>query len=119
MGRGKYCRWCGGASEEPTMSDRYTGKPFLKLLDSYVLHAIGSLPESNEQQLAEMTPKIQATFNAAGDWRAIVRKVMEFPDDIDDAIRRTWQHNQNIAAREGVELTPVEFAHMFVDTNFL
>ena len=38
------------------MSDRYEGKPFIRLVDCYVLDAIGHLDDAQEAQLIEMTP---------------------------------------------------------------
>ena len=38
------------------MSDRYSGKPFLRLLDSYVLEAIGELCESNVKWIQASEP---------------------------------------------------------------
>src|ERR1700677_2769120 len=90
-----------------TPTDRYEGKPMLRLLDSYVLWALGKLE-----------PGLEKTFNAQGSWQEIISKVMDMPADMPDLIRQTWQENLEIAENESIELTPESFSQMFVDANF-
>ena len=40
-------------------SERYAGRPFLRLLDAYVLWAIGELDEESDARLLEITPDLQ------------------------------------------------------------
>jgi hypothetical protein len=98
---------------------RYEGKPFLKLLDAYVLWAIDELPEGNAQSLAEMTPKLRSTYGLDGDWKQIVSAVMELPPNMPTLIRNLWIKNTEIAKRNGALLAPLEFAKMFVDANLV
>ena len=53
------------------MTDRYEGKPFLRLLDSYVLDAIGKLDEANAKWLVEAEPYFRETFGGTGSWQDI------------------------------------------------
>jgi hypothetical protein len=43
------------------MSDRYEGKPFLRLLECYVLWSVDELPASQAELLKEMTPRLAST----------------------------------------------------------
>ncbi|MEG3180460.1 hypothetical protein [Sphingomonas sp. LT1P40] len=72
------------------MSDIYAGKPFLRLLDSYVLDAIGVLDAKSDATLTAMEPKFREIFGATGDWRTIVAQRMQFPDGMAGAIREVW-----------------------------
>ena len=101
------------------MSDRYEGKPFLRLLDSYVLAVIGHLDEANEEWLVAAEPHFRATFGEQGSWREIVASRMQFPQGMDAAIAETWDKGrQKFCEQAGEEPDPVQFTHMFVDTNF-
>ncbi len=40
------------------MSDRYEGKPFLRLLECYVLWSVDALSASQAKMLNEVTPKL-------------------------------------------------------------
>ena len=101
------------------MTDRYAGKPFLRLLDSYVLDAIGHLDAANQQWLVSAEPRFRHEFGGTGGWREIVRQRMQFPPGMDAAIMETWEKGR-LRYREGTgeEADPVAFANTFVDTNF-
>lgn len=102
-----------------TVSDRYEGKPFLRLLDSYVLDAIGHLDPGQAETLSEMEPSFRETFGSGGSWREIVEKRMQFPAGMAGAIREVWAkgHDRFVAAN-GREPDPGEFTRVFVDTKF-
>ena len=101
------------------MTDRYTGKPFLKLIDSYVLDCIGGLDAASEVALAAMEPKLHAIYGGSGDWREMVAGEMEFPPSLPDQIRAIWVGGHDaFVAETGHEPDPVEFTRTFVDTNF-
>ena len=101
------------------MSERYRGKPFLELLDSYVLAAIGHLDAEGERLLTAMEPKFHQAFAATGSWRSIVEHRMQFPAGMAGAIREVWETGRTkFAAANGTEPDPVEFTRIFVDTNF-
>ena len=48
------------------MPDRYEGRPFLKLVDSFVLDCMGELDASQAFLLDQMLPTLQATFDHRG-----------------------------------------------------
>lgn len=101
------------------MSQRYEGKPFLRLLDSYVLAAIGQLDDANALWLTEAEPHFRATFGEQGTWQQIVEKRMGFPAGMPAAILEVWTRGQaKFRAAAGEEPDPVLFAHQFVDTHF-
>lgn len=101
------------------MSDRYAGKPFLKLLDCYVLDSIGHLDAESDAALTAMEPKLRETFGATGAWRAIVADRMQFPDGMQGAILDVWEKGKGkFAAANGRDPDPGEFTQIFVDTNF-
>lgn len=94
------------------MSDRYTGKPFLKLLDCYVLDAIGHLNAKSDAKLRALAPP-------RGDWRAIVEEQMQFPKGTAGAIREVWEKGKpRFVEAHGHDPDPGEFTTVFVDTNF-
>ncbi|MBH5323122.1 hypothetical protein [Aurantiacibacter sediminis] len=101
------------------MTARYEGKPFLRLLDSYVLDSIGALDEANSKWLTEAEPHFRATYGEIGTWREIVEKRMQFPDGMPRAIREVWTKGQDrYRAQTGEEPDPIPFAISFVDKNF-
>ena len=101
------------------MTDRYEGKPFLRLLDSYVLDAIGALDQANADWLVAAELHFRATFGQQGSWREIVEKRMNFPAGMPAAIREVWDKGRSrFADPDGTPPHPVNFAHMFVDRNF-
>ena len=101
------------------MSERYTGKPFLRLVDSYVLDAIGHLDAAADANLTRLEPRFHAAFNATGDWRTIVATQMRFPEGMAGAIREIWEKGKpRFIAEQGREPDPLEFVRIFVDTNF-
>jgi hypothetical protein len=101
------------------VSDRYDGKPFLRLLDSYVLDAIGYLDATTAAWLTEAEPHFRHEFGHTGSWREIVEQRMQFPERMRDAIRELWvKGNLRFDDPDGQRPHPVNFAHMFVDRSF-
>ena len=101
------------------MSDRYEGKPFLRLLDSYVLDAIGHLDQSARRELTASETDFRKMFGVSGDWHTIVEKRMQFPAGMPAAIREVWDKGA-VKFREanGYEPEPRTFTEHFVDSNF-
>lgn len=97
--------------------DRYAGKPFLKLVDSFVLKCIDELDVSQENLLLQMTPKLQKTFSHTGSWEEIVMDQLHLGPDVRTTIRTLWAKNQEIAKQNGVVLSPMQFVEMFVANN--
>jgi len=106
-----------GLFKKNSTDDRYAGKPFLKLVDAFVLKAIGHLDPSQDEALQQMTPKLQATFKRTGTWEEIVMAELRFEPEVRTAIRDLWEKNQVIARQKGVSLTPQAFTEMFVAKN--
>ncbi|MGB3165906.1 MAG: hypothetical protein WBA68_03925 [Alteraurantiacibacter sp.] len=101
------------------MSDRYAGKPFLRLLDSYVLNAIGELDEANAEWLKVSEPNFAHQYGGSGTWQQIVEQRMQFRPGMRAAIVESWESGRaKFRKGTGEEPHPVKFAHMFVDRHF-
>jgi hypothetical protein len=97
---------------------RYDGKPFLRLLDCYVLSSIGHLDEKQENTLSLMAPKLSQALGFKGSWFEMVAAQMEFSSDLPVKILKIWEAGQARAKEHGVSVDPEEFARQFVDKNF-
>lgn len=102
-----------------TINARYQGKPLLRLLECYVLWAIGQLPASQDDTLKEMTPKLQAIYGVQGTWQQVVVAAVQLPPNMPQMIRDLWAKNTEIAQKNRVTLAPQQFAEMFVDQNLV
>jgi hypothetical protein len=100
------------------MTDRYFGKPLLKLLECYVLDAIGHLSPDRDATLTTLQPKLAQALGAEGDWRQIIAATMEFPETLPAKISEIWKAGEAKAYDLGLSVDPEEFARQFVDTNF-
>lgn len=101
------------------MSDRYSGKPFLELLDAYVLDAIGHLDAGRDAELTASEPRFREMFGETSDWRSMVVQRMQFPDGMAGAIRELWEKGAaKFVAAQGYQADPAEFVRSFVDKNF-
>lgn len=100
------------------LEERYTNKPFLRLLEAYVFWAIDNLSVEQASLLESMTPKLQKTYATNGKWHEIIAKQMEFPSDFKNTILNLWNKNRALAESKGYDLTAEEFTLNFVDINF-
>ena len=91
----------------------------LRLLECYVLWAIGKLEIKDEETLCQMEPKLRQVFKQEGDWREIVPRVMSLPPNMPDLIRAKWDENLEIAKQRSATLSPQQFAEMFIDANLM
>ena len=98
--------------------NRYSGKPFLRLLECYVLSAIGQLDDQQRQDLQRMEPKLAQLYGVTGTWSQIVTVQMDFPESLPAQIRAIWEKNLVSARERGAAVDPNEFAVAFVDQNF-
>ena len=98
--------------------DRYAGKPFLRLLECYVLAAIGELSEEQQATLRAMEPKLHEVYGTSGSWQAVIEAQMAFPANVADKIRDIWRTNAEKFASAGIPINAEDFAQNFVDTNF-
>ena len=94
--------------------ERYKDKPFLLMLEAYVLDAIGELP-SNLETLAK---GVSGKLFGAGDWRKRLREEVGFDRSLNDQLMHLWQENLQIAQQKGAELLPQDFAQALVEANF-
>ncbi|KRG78435.1 hypothetical protein ABB30_03745 [Stenotrophomonas ginsengisoli] len=98
--------------------DRYVGRPFLKLLDCYVLSAMGQLDPQQDEILKGMEGKLAEIYGATGSWFEIVGSQMDFPDAVPAQIRAIWDSYLMKVHPLGGAVDPIEFAMTFVNTNF-
>ena len=99
-------------------TSRYEGKPLLKLLELYVLKAIGQLPVAEEEALERLAPKLKVLYGGNGPWQDAIAAAVRAPANMPAAIREMWDKNLEIAGANNVPaLTPQQFAEMFVDEN--
>lgn len=98
--------------------DRYAGKPFLRLLECYVLSAIGQLDTQQEESLRRMEPKLANLYGTQGSWAEIVSAQMDFPATLPGQIKDIWEKGVLQARHQGLAVDPNEFAMAFVDKNF-
>ena len=98
---------------------RYDGRPFLRLLECYVLWVIGELAASHAALLEEMTPQLQATYGFAHDWPQIIETSMAFSDEVPAGLRSMWERNSAAGATAGQGIDPESWARHVVDTNFI
>ena len=102
-------------TESPT-SD-YESKPFLRLLEFYVLKAIDELPDSDRKKLELLEPKLQSVYRATGTWDQVIAKVMKFDQQMPAMIRATWIKNREASNKAGSLLSSQEFARVFAKLN--
>lgn len=98
--------------------DRYAGKPFLRLLECYVLNAIGQLDAQQAESLRRMEPKLANLYGTQGSWVEIVSSQMDFPATLPAQINAIWEKGLLQARQQGMAIDPNEFAMAFVDENF-
>lgn len=108
----------GGRAAVGASPERYRGRPFLRLVDAYVLWAIGELPRSQQASLAALEGRLTETYGRSGRWYEIVAGVMGLPRGIDGAVRDGWRSYQAEVRAAGAQPEPLEFAHLFVDANW-
>ena len=97
---------------------RYDGKPLLKLLELYILKAIGELPQKEEDILIAMAPKLQAISGGGGQWHEAIEAAVRMDADTAQQLQGMWERNLETARAHGVKLSPQQFAEMVADENF-
>jgi hypothetical protein len=97
---------------------RYEGRPFLRLLDCYVLRAIGQLDEAQNAALQTIEPQLAGVYGKESRWFEVVAEQMDFPDGIEASINQVWQATLLKAEELNMEVNSAEFTRQFVDTNF-
>jgi hypothetical protein len=98
--------------------DRYDGKPFLRILECYVLNSIDQLDDSQREALTKMEPKMARVYQMSGSWLDIVSAQMDFPESLPGQIKDIWSKYLDQAKAQGASIDPNDFAMLFVDQNF-
>ncbi|NVZ52347.1 hypothetical protein HX792_18530 [Pseudomonas sp. B6002] len=98
--------------------NRYEGKPFLRLLECYVLSAIDELTDEQKTALSALEPKLHELYGVQGNWSEVVAAQMDFPESLAGKIREIWRVNSEKFAAAGAHINAEDFAKNFVDTNF-
>ncbi len=98
--------------------NRYEQKPFLRLLDCYLLDSIDQLSDEQRHSLERMEPKLREIYSLEGSWQSIVAKTMDFPESFPEQVKDIWANFLNHSAANGVSVDPNEFVIEFVSQNF-
>ena len=104
--------------DRPVDQDRYKNNPFLRLLDCYILDAIGELRPEHKAALKKLEPKLRKTFHAKGSWRQIVEDRMGFLPTVAVNIEMSWAGYLESEERLGREVAADSFVRDFVAQNF-
>jgi len=94
---------------------RYAGKPFLRLIECYILDRIGQLDGTQRAALEGMTPKLRATYNRDGTWQDIVAAQMEFNDSFDSQVHESWDDYRTHTGSTSSMTDPDQFAMALAD----
>jgi hypothetical protein len=97
---------------------RYEGKPFLHMLDCYVMRAIGELPPHHDVLLSNTENDLAKLYGVPGRWFDIVARQMNLPAEASTRIAELWQAERERARDQRVELDAWEFTRLFVDVNY-
>jgi hypothetical protein len=101
------------------LTARYSGKPMLRLLDAYVLDALGALDDRTARSMAEMAPKTIAALNVpASTWQQAVELSMEMPPSSMAELRAKWEQYVHEALAAGVTPDVLGWTHKMVDVRF-
>lgn len=97
---------------------RYEGTPMLRLLDAYVLDAMGVLDDASREQIERLTPELPRILGTGpGTWQEVIAEAMEFPPGLPDRIHAQWQEALKRADTAGGTVDPVAFAHFVCDVQ--
>ncbi len=100
-------------------ADRYDGRPFLRLLDCFVLWSIGELHADQAARLTALAPSLERVYGTAGTWQEIVSAQMEFDDELPGKLRAMWERNTTLARERHERLSAGHWARGVVDKNFI
>ena len=95
--------------------DRYAGKPFLKVIEAFILDAIGELPVEQRDLMQQITPKLQEIYKSQRSWQGIVAEAMHWKPNAAANIRDQWKKVQELDAANSAGLLPAVFAQKFAD----
>ena len=89
--------------------------PMYRLLEDYVLDAIGHLPADEE---AAATGMVKVAFRSKAPWRRVLREEFGLTPALSQQLADLWAQSQSIAKEKGSVLEPRAFASMVVEDNF-
>ena len=93
----------------PKGSERYVGRPLLRLLDYFVLASIGMLDAGADINAGDL---VSREFGHAGaNWRTTLVRELKLPPDMEARIRTLWRSQP-----AGVD--PIAFAVAVSDQTF-
>jgi hypothetical protein len=93
---------------------RYSKQPINLLFESFVLDAIGHLPQAKRETLQAMN--LQKVFNTqASEWRQVLRETLHLSDTIEIAALDLWFINREAIRKQGQEYDPIAFSQDFTD----
>lgn len=98
--------------------DRYAGKSFLRLLDSYFLDVIGQLGAAQNAALAAMQPRLAAVYRDRGSWQEIVARQMDFPPGVTDRVQMFSSSYQEVCQIDRLQPDALAFVASFFRQNF-
>jgi hypothetical protein len=109
--------------KQPTMAakleERYDGHPMVKILDSYVLDAVGALDELTSNFLAEMAPMLAVSLGVPEDaWQRMVEEVASLSPDSRQTLRHAWEEREQADRAAGRTPNALAFAMAVVDATF-
>lgn len=100
-------------------SERYEGRPMLRLIDAYVLDALGALDAPTAQANAANAAKIASALNVpATTWRDAVEAALQMPPDSADALRAMWEQHVHATIAAGETPDVLSWTHTLVDARF-
>src|SRR5205814_4438847 len=80
---------------------RYEERLFLRLLECYVLDAIGELNPDQALHAGEDDPESAAHGGVTVTWSEIVAAQMQFPANLATSLREMWHRNLAMAQEQG------------------
>ena len=100
---------------KPTPAHRTRRSPLFRLLENYVLDAIGHLSDDGHRDAGAL---VRAVFRTKADWRTCVREQFGLTPSVDAQLDELWRDSRAAAEARGADLTAREFATWVVDENF-
>lgn len=88
---------------------RYDGRPFLKIVDSYIMWIIGALDADAEGVLERLAPKLGSVYGTDGSWQEIVATQLELPENFSEVVRSRWKLDRL------TNPDPVSWSHQVAD----
>lgn len=95
--------------------DRYAGQAIHRLVELWVLWAIGELSAVDELTLRSLEPELRKTWRREGEWHELIAAILNSPPKLPDDLRRMWQRNLAIAQERNEEPPKNYFARSIAD----